>query len=517
MSDKKSINVVWFKRDFRVSDHAPLYQASLEDIPVLPLYIIEPDLWEQPDYAQRHWHFIYDCLVELNKKLEDLGQGLIIKHGNALDVFDDLSERYDIRNIFAHEETGNGWSYERDKEVSRFLQSQSISFKEYPTNGVVRGLKDRDEWAKQRNVRMAEALIPKLEKLHVIEEKSEQIPKKDDAFFGAPLEGQVQQGGRQAGLKILKSFLYDRAEQYVYSMSAPEPSEIYCSRLSPHLTWGTLSSREVVYQLKKRRNELTVNEKHWKRHLTAFQSRLSWRCHFVQKLEQQPSIEFECMHPGFEGMRESEFNEEYFKAWKEGCTGYPLIDACMKSLTHQGWITFRMRAMLVSFASYHLWLDWRRTAYHLATLFTDYEPGIHYSQMQMQSGVTGINTLRIYNPIKQSEDHDPEGRFIKKWLPELKDVPPLFIHTPWEMTILEQQDASCLLGKDYPLPIVDHKDAVAKARQKIAEVQKQDSFHEQAKEVYQKLGSRNRPLSRRVKKMRSKQIKEESNQLALFD
>ena len=162
----------------------------------------------------------------------------------------------------------------------------------------------------------------------------------------------------------------------------------------------------------------------------------------------------------------------YYKAWKEGLTGYPFIDACMRSLNHNGWITFRMRAMLVSFASYDLWLDWRKTGHHLAQSFTDYEPGIHYSQLQMQSGVTGINTFRIYNPVKQSIEHDNNGTFIKKWVPELKNLHSSFIHEPWKMDPTTQKNNNCILGKDYPNRIVIHEEAIKFARNEIKKILK---------------------------------------------
>ena len=137
--------------------------------------------------------------------------------------------------------------------------------------------------------------------------------------------------------------------------------------------------------------------------------------------------------------------------------GYPFLDACMRSLKVNGWINFRMRAMLLSFASYHLWLHWKYTADFLASLFIDFEPGIHYSQSQMQSGTTGINTIRIYNPIKQGKDHDPDGLFIRKWIPELSNIPNNYIHTPW---------LSNVKLENYPLPIVDEKIARDNAAKK---------------------------------------------------
>ena len=168
------------------------------------------------------------------------------------------------------------------------------------------------------------------------------------------------------------------------------------------------------------------------RSINAFKSRLRWRSHFIQKLEDQPNIESQNLHEAYDSIRNDSFNEDFYQAWRDGQTGFPLIDACMRSLIKTGWINFRMRAMLVSFASNNLWLDWRKFAHHLSNIFTDYEPGIHYSQIQMQSGTTGINTIRIYNPIKQSYDQDKDGVFIKRWVKELQDCPIDSIHEPWK-------------------------------------------------------------------------------------
>jgi deoxyribodipyrimidine photo-lyase len=202
------------------------------------------------------------------------------------------------------------------------------------------------------------------------------------------------------------------------------------------------------------------------------------------------------MARAYDGLREAEFDEGRFAAWCTGRTGYPMVDACMRALRRTGWINFRMRAMLVSFASYHLWLHWREPALHLARLFVDYEPGIHFSQVQMQSGVTGINAVRIYSPTKQALDQDPQGTFIRAHVPELRGVPLRFLAEPWRMPPDEQVRAGCIVGRDYPRPIVDHVAAVAHAKKRIFAVRRTVAAREEAQGVFETHGSRRGPRRR---------------------
>jgi deoxyribodipyrimidine photo-lyase len=268
--------------------------------------------------------------------------------------------------------------------------------------------------------------------------------------------------------------------------------------------------REVLQATRQRRQQVRqlppAARGNWGRALAAFEGRLHWHCHFMQKLETEPRLEFENMQRATADLRSPNCDPARLGAWMSGTTGWPLVDACMRALKHSGWINFRMRALMMSVASYQLWLHWREPALHLARQFVDYEPGIHYAQAQMQSGTTGINTLRIYNPVKQSMDHDANGVFIRTWVPELSRVDSRWIHAPWLMPRSVQQQRGVRIGRDYPAPLVDHEVAARQARQKIQQARRTFAAQQEGRSIYEKHGSRKRPRRQRQNRPRQTEL-----------
>lgn len=490
------VQVVWFKRDFRVTDHAPLAAAARAGA-VLPLVIIEPQLWQQPDMAGRHYAFLCESVEELRQSLQKLGLPLTIRIGEATDVLATIHNEHAIAALHSHMETGNRWTFERDKRAAQWCKANAIPWHQPRQFGIVRATNNRDRWAAQWEEFMTSPVATLPEKISAAPlVTSHELP--EAAALGLapdPCPGR-QTGGRSHALALLESFLNHRGAHFQKQMSSPLSAATACSRLSTHLAFGTVSMREVVQRTYHARLALADIPKDQRqfdlRALDAFIARLHWHCHFIQKLEDEPEVEHQCFHPAFENARPSDSEDSTIRlqAWATGQTGWPFVDACMRSLIETGWINFRMRAMLMAVASYHLWLDWRQSGTVLARYFTDYEPGIHWSQSQMQSGTTGINTLRIYNPIKQSQDQDPTGHFIRRWVPELAAIPDTYIHAPWTMPPLLQRECGVVIGEHYPHPITNHEQAARDARTKMTNLRAQTGFYEEQKRVLAKHGSR---------------------------
>lgn len=500
---------MWLKRDLRVADHAALAEAVARSRggAVFAAFLYEPEVLAQPEWDASHTEFQRECLLDLEPRLARLGIRLITRRGEAVAVLEQLRRETGFRLLVAHEETGTGVTYARDRRVRLWAREAGLELIELPQTGVVRRLTSRNGWNRVWESRMESPQAVVLRStgrggLQTIGRLA------TDGILGCRELGvptgtkDRQPGGEQAATEVLDDFLTRRGRHYSGGISSPLSAASSCSRLSPFLAFGAISMRQVWQASEARRAEVVAAAANasqpreraelraWQRSLKAVQSRLHWHCHFMQKLEDEPAIETCNMLRAADGLREHEISAERLAAWQTGRTGYPLVDACMRSLLVTGWLTFRMRALVVSFASYSLWLHWRPTGLYLARHFLDFEPGIHWSQLQMQSGTTGINTLRIYNPTKQAIDQDPRGIFIRRWLPELADVPVAHVHMPWTMPHDTQVAAGCVIGRDYPSPIVDHAAAVREAKRRLAGVRTGEQARAEARGVAERHGSR---------------------------
>lgn len=469
----QSINIVWFKRDFRLTDHEPLAQAIGTGLPTLLLHCYEPSVIADPNYSDRHWRFVHESIKEMDDTLGKYQTKVHCYYDEVISVLKTLSASYRIAHIYSYEETGLKVTYDRDKAVAKFCSSNQIDWIESQRDGVKRRRTNRHNWRKEWYQVMEEPefnvdldqLLP-----ITVPNHQDQTPEVYRTY-----NPNFQKGGESIARRYLDSFIEERIKQYFFHISKPTEARVSCSRLSPYLAWGCLSMKQL-YQAQKK----AINRNDYKRHYTQFASRLRWHCHFIQKFEMEDRMEFEDINRGYQSL-DRPLDEGLVHRWKQGQTGIPMIDAAMRCVIKTGYLNFRMRSMLVSFLTHHLGQHWKYGAPWLAQQFLDFEPGIHYPQFQMQAGVTGINTIRIYNPVKQSLDHDPEAVFISKWLPELAKLPMQFRLQPWLMTPMDQQFYDFQLGKDYSLPLVNIQESGRLARDRIWKVKnsphvKQESY-----------------------------------------
>ena len=481
----------WIKRDLRLADNAAftaaVARAAALGGEVLPVFAFEPMLVNAPDTSAMHVGAWCQALTHLRARLRAMNADLFVTHRDAVETFAALRANVPFDAIYCHEEVGIGLTFARDRAVAAWCAENGVTYREFPQSSVQRGGVNRDRLQELWADRIAGvAPLPAVSRVPMSEAMRAMCAKTLVPSVAPSRDRQVVT--EVAGQATLADFLRDRSLHYCGGISSPNTAFHHGSRLSVHLAWGTLSTRQAYHATAARLGELDAADAPsrtlWRRSLSNFLARLHWRDHFIQRLETEPELEARALHPAYRAVP-YEDDPKLLEAWAEGRTGFPMVDAVMRCLAATGFANFRMRAMAVSFASAGLHLDWRTIHNPLAKVFLDFEPGIHFSQLQMQAGVVGLNTIRVYSPAKQLLDQDPACTFVKRWLPELRG------HAPERIAAHESDP---LPG--YPPPVVDFRLRSATMKAMLFGIRKIQSAADTA-EVYRKHGSRRQPVERR--------------------
>lgn len=391
---------VWFKRDPRVSDHAPLAAATASGEPVVGLFVIESAWLASAEFDVQHAAFTLQALAVLRGQLAGRGLPLLVKVGGPVEVLQALHRAIGITRLVSLEETGPGRTWDRDRAVAAWCRAQGLRWQEWPQTGVVRRLKSRGGWAARWQRRMDAAIVPAPAAWHAATVDVDDLPTLQSLGLDtAPRP--LPAAGEAAAQAVLHDFLHERGGDYRRALSSPLSAEQGCSRLSAHLAFGTISLRQVHQTTEARiaaaRASADAAERRFAHALRGFAGRLRWHCHFMQKLEDEPAIEFHNFSRVCDGLRGQDFDRERFEAW---CAGR-----------------------------------------------------------------TGIKALRIYSPARQARDHDPQGHFVRRWVPESG--------TP-----------------AYPAPIVDERTALAAAKERLYGLRRGTAARAGADAIQQRHGSR---------------------------
>jgi len=440
--------IVWFRRDLRVFDHAPLYRAAQRGA-VIPVFVLDRALLTHPETAAARVAFMLECLRSLDQDLRDRQGRLIIRYGDPVEVLPQLVRETEADGIYAHVDFERIYGRVRDARLNRVLQENDMKIRWFEPAGTTPELipypRYRDLWYLQ----MSEAQVPAPSRVEVPGAiASEEIPTLE--ALGLEADGKdIPPGGIEPARNMLREFYDDKIDRYYWQLSYPGAEAT--TGISPHVKFGAISVRECVQTAQ----QWECRDGRAERSRQQLISRLRWGSGFAQRFRYLPQLEVRSLYQVFddEGW---DFNAALYEAWQEGQTGFPIVDAAARCLqTTGGWkqLNFRSRAIYASFLSNLLGMDWRYGALHFMRHLIDGDCPIDHYQWAMQAGVTHCadkTWTRIYNPQQVAVDRcDPDGEFIKTWVPEVAHLPPDQLGLPPRL-------------RDYPPPILDY----AQARQR---------------------------------------------------
>lgn len=463
--------IAWIRRELRRRDNTALRRAAEEHNTVIPLHVLHRERFTEQGFGYPVVRFWREAVEELEEGMEESGTPLIVRRGNPVDVINDVAQEADADEVFYNRDytpyardrqkdirDGLGIAVKGVKDLVMFEQDEIMTnagspYKVYSYY--------RDKWFERD--KPAPRDVPAFT---VPDIRSDPLPSIEDWEFEAP-EGMEWNWspGREGGLQRLEQFkdiIRDYSEERDY------PGKDATSRLSPHLRFGTISVREA-FQAAEDARENGADEDG----VRTWQEELAWRDFYFQVLWHWPETTEKAFLKKYRDMEwySTEAVPARWEAWVNGMTGYPIVDAGMRQLKKTGWMHNRLRMVVTSFACKDLWLDWRDVHSYFKQMFVDAEISAMVGGIQWaySIGTDAQPYFRVFNPWTQGEDYDPDGAFIREMVPELAEVPDAFIHRPHQMPNDVQEDVGCIIGEDYPEPIVEHGEQREKAVNRFEE------------------------------------------------
>ncbi len=447
----KNMNIImWHRRDLRTIDNLALSEAQ-KDGTVFPVFVVDPYFFEQYPVCSSRKVFLIQSLQDLAEQYKKLGSRLILRIGNSIDVLSKMSIELNAQ-VYFNQDTNSIYGIERDKIAIE------KGWRSFQNDAIQRNGRSND-WSLLTK-KFFESEIHAVNKLtphnyYVNDAESKKI---ETLFNSIKHDKDTLENGGSNFAKLQLDTFISKIKNYPKVISSPLLAEEGgTSRLSTHLSFGTISVREIYQKI----NKLQLKQKHF------FISRLFWNQHFTQKLANNPEIVEKSANPIFEKYYDVlyQYDETIFESWKNGTTGYLLIDASMRALKKTGFLNFRMRAMVASFLTYILKQPWKIGADYMFSQLIDADVAINYSQWQMQSGMVGVHPNRIYNPTKQILEHDQNCEFIKKYIPEVSDI---------DKSILSQDpEEDTLMPIQYIKPIVSFRQRSIEAKNLYSKINKE--------------------------------------------
>ncbi|RAN34644.1 hypothetical protein HY11_14895 [Hyphomonas pacifica] len=468
MSD---LQVIWFQRDLRVHDHLALAAAYVGSGPVLPLYIFDPNIWTPHETSARQFDFLLESLADLDSALRKRGSSLCLRTGPAAEVFSQLHRHHGIAAIHAHDVTGREAELTRDRQVQAWALKAGIPLRIQTPPGMPATASRKDNWQALWDASMRQKRVAAPDILSAHDILSEDWPDAEDFGLAADVCPDRPSGGRTQGVLNLRRFLSGTGRNYGKPNLSASQRMACDPGLSSHLAFGTLSAREVWQGIAQSHHALLEDgDSVFAMSLAAYADTLRQHSIDVQTTLERTSVSgHRHFLPGDPyDRRKAGAGNAHLEALLHARTGFPLLDASMRCLRETGRLDPRLLGLLLSFTASHLWLHPDEPARHLARLCVDFDPASFYAKVRKLPGIAVDKGAYVPNPVRQSLTLDPDGNFIRRWLPELGALSDKHIHAPWDSPKSELAEAGIILGQTYPMRMVDHMAAAREARSRFA-------------------------------------------------